>query len=155
MAPVCRPNGAVMAIQTAPTCRMKWGANKRETAEQMEPSIKTVEPRSSSAHPGIASKEPIAATEKSIASNSHLAFFVSFSLCHLYFFLFQLTTRRDVSDELDCGSLLRRCADGDFRCPDGQCIAQAWRYILFSSIFCLASYLSGSEHINHSRRMTP
>lgn len=36
----------------------------------------------------------------------------------------------DVSDELDCGSSLPRCVEGDFRCPDGQCIAEAWRYII-------------------------
>ena len=34
----------------------------------------------------------------------------------------------DVSDELNCdNSPMPLCVENDFRCPDGQCIAQAWR----------------------------
>lgn len=60
-----------MAIQTVPTCRMKWAANKQEMVEQMEPSIEIVQPMNSSALPAFALKAPIVAMEKSIAGNRH------------------------------------------------------------------------------------
>ena len=42
----------------------------------------------------------------------------------------------DVSDELNCdSSSMPSCLEGDFRCPDGQCIAQAWRQVPFETFF--------------------
>ena len=45
----------------------------------------------------------------------------------LSLFLSFLSHCSDVSDELECGSLMPRCENGNFRCPDGQCIDHSWR----------------------------